>query len=700
MDPNSVAEYLDNTLTQDRISEFERVCLESDVQLAEVGACHQVLTIVLEQPATITPSLRSRILSLEHADPKTLSTAGVDLKRRGGHYLRVDSAHAEPSTKESATEQSSEHLASSVRASKQPESIRKQGIDLTDRDLTARVPEYLKGRASGGWRQAIMTMALVALLVVLSWQTIGSFDTLRDLWKTQETIASTDPSGTQKEVKDNKANGVGNGEQGVPSNANKGNPDGAPLDPSLIATNGGNGSNGNGGASSETARNISPQGNEEKKATAGNGNETASNVRNDHANGESKPQQPVAGNHSPIASPIAARWIPDSLLASEGVVLWSESAEFQSPRRSSVGEPIAYGARLVSNPTFPTELQLEPGIRWTILGPTDVRLDRRNELGTPSVVLGRARALIQGSEANKQVEIQLDDKRKVVIELTSAKSKAALEYSHFWRPGIPLEECSQSPSVLEIMAIEEDLRCLLVIQGKQEGAPIPVPFGSAFGWIEDRPPTTYPMSFAPSWLRSVSERPIDVVAARDLHASLLTTKPDQTIETLSKLTLNRRPETAALASRTLSTFGDYRSLSGTDSVWNNARMRTHWDLIVDELRTSLAGNAANVRSLQTKWSEAYGDAAPAMFKMLAGFSPEQLTGGEDKLLVDALSGNQIELRVLASYQLKKIVGSDLDYFPDQPSVESIQSIRRLQNAGRIKYGNFPVPLPQAALVKP
>jgi hypothetical protein len=62
LDANDLAEYLDNTLPSERLAEVEETCLNSEVNLAEVSSCHQILTIVEElvgKPEKVpSPALR------------------------------------------------------------------------------------------------------------------------------------------------------------------------------------------------------------------------------------------------------------------------------------------------------------------------------------------------------------------------------------------------------------------------------------------------------------------------------------------------------------------------------------------------------------------------------------------------------------------------------------------------------------------
>ena len=61
---NSAAEYLDNSMDPKLTPDFEKFCIHSDIMLAEIAGCHEILSLALTQKHDIGPELRAKLCGL------------------------------------------------------------------------------------------------------------------------------------------------------------------------------------------------------------------------------------------------------------------------------------------------------------------------------------------------------------------------------------------------------------------------------------------------------------------------------------------------------------------------------------------------------------------------------------------------------------------------------------------------------------
>ena len=163
-DANSVAEYLDNTLPSDRLESFERICIESDLHLAEVAACHGLLAEVARNPHVALPldeAGRQRLLGAMNPRSAVLAAAAQRLDSRElAHMMRDDSASQVDTV-----------LASSIPPGALP-SVAANGQPATR-------PTTPRKSWPAAWISAVVALTLLVALAALLAGSIGVFNSGR-----------------------------------------------------------------------------------------------------------------------------------------------------------------------------------------------------------------------------------------------------------------------------------------------------------------------------------------------------------------------------------------------------------------------------------------------------------------------------------------------------------------------------------------
>ncbi|MEN6406271.1 MAG: hypothetical protein ABFC77_07360 [Thermoguttaceae bacterium] len=669
LDANAVAEYLDNTLSSDDVSDFEKICLDSDIHLAEVAACHQILTLVLGEPADIDPVSRQRMYQQKD--------------RLEGSVPTPPPPPPPPPI-------------GSVSTLVPPQ------LDLGESDVNGQrvrpmVPEYLReSQRRRHWLSTAIGAALVLGFVVVGllvtpgkplskW--FGRKEAAVSV-KTTSAKAAPSASSTDESAQPSAAepSGVAASES-APSSVK---PDEKPSERTSVA-----GQPETPPQSPQTEKHPTAQPSQEPTTVkSSREKEPATKVTPDHSTAEIKikptPEPAVKDRQEPskdseakpgqvVESPLPVE--PLARMMSTDQVLLREDAK-NGWTRVEPNEALM-PQQLEVLPTYRVKLALTSGVTLEILGGTRLELLPARAKDPPGirVVYGRV-VMMPLARSDTQLRVEFG-KRVGVLTFSDTQAVAAIDVRRRVPPGLdPTEDTL--PMTADLYASSGNL-VWHESEPEEKSLVLKAPRWVGF----DANQTSEPMTKeSPKWITT------DPISLLDRKASLAIASPalwptDQSARVaLSELSSASRPqkEVRWLALRCLAFIDQFQEMA---MVLNDPAYRLDWSDYVDELRQAVTRSAESAKAVKHTLEKHYPQQASKLFRMLCNYSNDDLAAGEDVKLVDALNDEVLAVRVLSYWNLKDLtgVGGGL-YRPDQTQAKRQQPMRRWQE--RLKDGKIRV----------
>jgi hypothetical protein len=745
-DPNTVAEYLDNTLAGERVPEFEKLCLDSDADLAEVAACHQILTMVLAQPAEIDMDMKQHMYGIVNQSTAT--------ERKGG-----------------AT---AEHLAG-VPDEMWVKPKRRKPV----------IPDYLRESPSGSkWKTYLAAVILLVVVVAATMVALGPLDRTHPVARllgfsqaadNPQAVPEASPKpeqGTEKKasVAAEKSSVVDNNaptaeQPAAAENTERAAKELTPVPATDTATTS--------AATAESSSAAMGKTNEEKPATTQTDNNASTTVPNSatpsvaasdtvaapnvttpntstenvaaaapdantatldrgapvNANvpppvptptvrnvpltpPQTADNRPAAVDNRPVVvdnrpapgdlsqpSPVPAMpnigggnpGVPPQnnetpapptppvpsvavgrLVPSKDTVLLKSDAG--SWARVPSGKAVMSNEPLLVLPTYRPTITLSSGLTLQIPSETLLELKAPDARGvaTAKVIYGRLVVLTAGT-AGAQLGLDLSG-FSGVVSFVDADATLGVEVIRHFPAGANPEV--QPPDITAN---------LYAARGKLEWTPTggqaialdamqmlslgPTNVGAS--------PTT--AAAMPKWIEPEQLRPLDVQASDYLSQSLQDNKLLPVA--LQEMVEHRKVEYKSLGAQCLALLDDFEPLV---TAFNDPDQRPMWQMEIASVKAAIARGAGTAAKVHEAFVKQHGeDMGKDLYRMLLGYTKDQLQAGEAAKLVDFLDNDSLDCRVLAFANLEEITNKTFNYRPEATTAGRAQALRRWQEELRV-----------------
>jgi hypothetical protein len=203
---------------------------------------------------------------------------------------------------------------------------------------------------------------------------------------------------------------------------------------------------------------------------------------------------------------------------------------------------------------------------------------------------------------------------------------------------------------------------------------------------------------APDWLDPRSLSLIDRDASKHLEPVLDLERPIS-VPLLERVS-DRLVEVRTLAIRCLANLEQYDPF--VDAL-NQPELRSYWQELFVALQRSLARGPDSARAVRETFERLRGDQGLEMYRLLWGYSPQQLEDGGGEQLVAYLESPALDIRILAFENLRQITEKTHLYRPEREPKQqkrALVSWARSLRDGEIVHRNPPPSLPPRRALAP
>ncbi len=643
IDSNIVAQYLDNTLPPEQVADVERVLLSSDELLAEVAACHQVLTLILGEPCEVSAHSRERLYAL---GPVSASD-----------QLRVDDSSATATT--SASDNGAGIAAGIAAAVAVPSTA--AGVQLVRPGSSHEIPEYLRPSPFSKVAGPTIVIAVIAVACVGTFLSDPSF--LKGVNQAQRELAKNSRGASNSTVR-----------EGLPSTTVS-EADGVPM------TNDANAVNTTATTRLDPA--PPPDAADDSKmvpaATATINSPGAATVAVKPKSVVPGPTDPVPPAPAPVnPKPVVALpAVPVQLISNEGVLLRFSDVDqhwFLAPKQSVLksGEPLA------CLEPYEAVLSFDQGtVRATVLGDSALRVMEATDLAATGLEVRHGRVLFQGSRQDGQQPLAL----AVVIgqdiwklELLTPQTVCALEVLPTPSTGFEkVREPNRYSGVLYVLA--GTVKWTSALGASQDVAErTGLPLSSDQAAANKQTAVSFPT--APDWTDPAKRKlaPLRRYALLFEKEFALDQPADPSMQALIQHTNSKISE---LAVRGLALTQSYSALTQALAVCPHEEGRfAARDGLYEWLPLGADHGALLKKELETHYPPAD---VEMMYRLLWGYTRED---GRDKLtshqLVGLLHNNHVVVRELADFWIERLIGRKTEYRATNLPAQRESQIRRIE----------------------